>query len=87
MLKDNWNSNDIFCLIFSYSFIILIYFLGITYDITGGFKKLPIFGGTPFFGSIFKQNSTIQSFILLNHYIFILISLINSKFFLLFVIV
>ncbi|XP_008183582.1 uncharacterized protein LOC100569152 [Acyrthosiphon pisum] len=57
MLKDNWNSNKIFCLIFSYSVIILIYFLGIAYDISCGFKKLPIFGGTPVFGSIFKQNN------------------------------
>jgi len=79
MLKDNWNSNEIFCLIFSYSVIILIYFLGIAYDISRGYKKLPIFGGTPVFGSIFKQNSTIQYFILLNYYLFILISLVNSK--------
>jgi len=57
----------------------LIYFLGISYDISCGFKKLPIFGGTPVFGSIFKQNSTIQSFILLNYFLFILISLVNSK--------
>ncbi|CAI6344296.1 unnamed protein product [Macrosiphum euphorbiae] len=35
----------------------LIYFLGIAYDISCGFKKLPIFGGTPVFGSIFKQNN------------------------------
>lgn len=73
MFEDNWYSIEMFCLIFSYSVIILFYFLGIGY----GTWREPKFGQPAMLGSTFKQYSTIQYFIILNNYLFILLSLFN----------